>query len=284
MPPKSISLLQINSAVLLWAGTAMFAKGIPLSVFHITGMRYLIASAALLLFMRVFKRPVLLKNRGECIAMVVLGLLLCGNGLTLFQSLKVSSAAVALLALYTYPTFTALLEPLVFKEKFKLVNLASAAIAFVGLLVMMPKFDLTHDTTKGVLLGVLAGIFQMLRSLMIRKHVRTLSSSTVIFWQMLVTGLIMTPWLLLQPATYNPSAWGLLILLGIVFTAAPQTLYAASLKGLSVRTVGIIATMQPLLAAGLGYLIYQEKIDGRTLIGGALILSCFAFEVLKKDA
>lgn len=41
MQPRKISLIQLNVAVLMWGGTAMFAKGIALPVPHIICLRSL---------------------------------------------------------------------------------------------------------------------------------------------------------------------------------------------------------------------------------------------------
>ena len=51
MKSRQGSLIQLNVAVLLWGGTAMFAKGVALPVEQIICLRSLIAAAALLLFL-----------------------------------------------------------------------------------------------------------------------------------------------------------------------------------------------------------------------------------------
>ena len=49
MNPKTKNLIQLNAAVLIWGGTAMFAKGIALPVVDIICLRSLVAAAVLLL-------------------------------------------------------------------------------------------------------------------------------------------------------------------------------------------------------------------------------------------
>ena len=101
------------------------------------------------------------------------------------------------------------------------------------------------------------------------------------FWQAIVTGLILIPWLFVEKANYTPLKFGLLILLGSVFTAIPQTLYGASLRNLRAKTVGIISTIQPIYTAFLGYFIHDESITARAVAGGAIILMCFVFETTR---
>jgi drug/metabolite transporter (DMT)-like permease len=281
MKSRHGSLIQLNVAVLLWGGTAMFAKGVALPVKEIICLRSLIAAAALLLFLLAVKTRVHVKP-GHHRMMALLGLVLCVHWLTLFQALKISTAAVAILAFHTYPVFTALVEPFAFGERLKKADLALALGVAAGVLIMIPEISLTNSTTQGIALGVLSGLFFMTRNLMTRRYVREYSGSALMFWQVLVTGVLLLPVLFLSGASeYPPRTVGLLLLLGVVFTALPQTLFSASMKNLSARTVGILATLQPFYVAVLGYLIHDEIVTVRTMAGGLVILACVAFETAR---
>jgi len=67
----------------------------------------------------------------------------------------------------------------------------------------------------------------------------------------------------------------------VVFTALPHSLFSASFKHLSAKTVGIIATLLPFYGAFFGYLIHGEVLARRTLIGGLVVLAGIAFETLR---
>lgn len=275
------SLVQLNVAVLLWGGTAMFAKGVALPVGQIICLRSLIAAVVLLLFLLAVRTPVRVK-RGHYRAMVLLGLVLSVHWLTLFQALKISTAAVAILAFHTYPVFTALVEPFAFGERLKKTDLALALGVFAGVLIMIPEINLGNTTTQGIALGVVSGLLFMVRNLMTRRYVRDYPGSALMFWQVLVTGVILLPTLFLPGTSeYPPRTVGLLLLLGVVFTALPQTLFSSSMRNLSAKTAGILATLQPFYVAFLGYLIHDETVTLRTVAGGLLILACIAFETAR---
>ena len=89
MRPKHVNLIQLNVAVLMWGGTAMFAKGIPLSVTDIICLRSLIGAAAMFLFLGAIGSPWRVNHRRHYGLMAILGLLLCLHWLTYFQALKV---------------------------------------------------------------------------------------------------------------------------------------------------------------------------------------------------
>ncbi len=281
MKSRRGSLIQLNVAVLLWGGTAMFAKGVALPVEEIVCLRSLIAAAVLLLYLRATGMRVGVKQ-GHQGVMVLLGVVLCLHWLTLFQALKISTAAVAILAFHTYPVFTALVEPFAFGERLKKTDLALALGVVAGVLIMIPEISLTNTTTQGIALAVVSGLFFMARNLMTRRYVREYSGPALMFWQVLVTGVLLLPALfLLEDSEYPPRTVSLLLLLGIVFTALPQSLFSASMKNLSARTAGILATLQPFYVAVLGYLIHEETVTLRTAAGGLVILACVACEMAR---
>lgn len=286
MRPKTKNLVQLNIAVLIWGGTAMFAKGIQLPVTDIICMRSLIAAVVLAVFIRMSGKSVRVESTRHLGLMFILGLLLCLHFLTYFQALKISTAAVAILSLHTYPIFTALVEPLVFREKFMKGDVLLAVIVFVGIVIMMPEVNLSNSTTQGIVLGIVSGLIFMTRNLMLRKLVRTYTSSTLIFWQTLVTALVLLPVIAFvnDGSTYTAQSVWLLLLLGVVFTALPQTLYSASLENLSAKTVGILASLLPFYGALFGFLIHDENVTTRTAIGGLLILACVIYETLKHSS
>ncbi len=281
--PTTINLIQLNAAVLIWGGTAMFAKGVSLPIGAIICIRSLVAAAALLLFMLLTRTAIKVKSTRHYGIMAILGILLCLHWLTYFKALRVSTAAVAILSLHIYPVLTALIEPFLFGEKLKKADIILAAIVFAGVLVMTPEVNLANNITRGILLGVLSGVFFMARNLLTRKYVQEYSSSTLMFWQAMTAGVILLPLLFIRadsPADYSPGTIGLLLLLGVMFTALPQTLFSASFKHLSAKTVSILATLLPFYGACFGYFIHGETVTPRVVIGGVLILGCIVFEML----
>jgi drug/metabolite transporter (DMT)-like permease len=261
----------------------MFAKGIALPVADLTCLRSLFAALALLFFIKLRGQSAAVASARHFGLMVGLGLFLCLHWLTYFQALKISSAAVAILALHTYPVVTALIEPVLFREKLQKFDVALALAAFSSVFIMIPELSLSNQTTQGILLGILSGLLFMSRNLMIRKLLRTYTSSTLMFWQTLVTGLVLVPFLFLSGEfPYSQNSILLLLLLAVVFTALPQTLFASGLKNLSAKTVGILASLLPVYGALFGYLIHDERVELRTALGGALILACVIVETIRQ--
>lgn len=282
MNPRTKNLIQLNAAVLIWGGTAMFAKGIDLPVEHITCMRSFVAALVLFIFVCATGRSLAVNSVKHTGVMILLGALLCLHWLTYFQALKVSSAAVAILALHTYPVFTALIEPFIFRGAFKKTDLLVALGVFIGVLIMMPEISFSNATTQGVLLGVLSGILFMGRNLITRKFAQDYSSATLMLWQSGVAGLVLVPVIFMaSKPSYSPQSLILLGILGVFFTALPHTLFSASFQNLSAKTVGVLATLLPFYGAVFGYLIYDEQVTPRIALGGMLVFVCIIYETLR---
>ncbi|HOI56472.1 MAG TPA: DMT family transporter [Phycisphaerae bacterium] len=282
MKPRTVNLIQLNVAVLLWGGTAVFAKLIPLPASHITCLRSVVAAVALLAFMAATRTRFLPAQGRHYGMLLLLGLLMCLHWVTYFQALKVSTAAVAILSMQTYPVLTALVEPPVFGERIRKLDVAVAGMVFVGVAVMVPQISLSHATTQGILLGIVSGTFFMCRNLITRKYVREYSSSALMFWQVMVTAVLLAPLVIMKPEGLSaPRTLGLVALLGVAFTALPHTLHSASFRHLSGKTIGILGALLPLYGAITGYLVHGETVEPRTALGGAIILACVLFETVR---
>jgi drug/metabolite transporter (DMT)-like permease len=73
----------------------------------------------------------------------------------------------------------------------------------------------------------------------------------------------------------------LFLLLGTVFTALNQTLYAASLRTLSAKTVSIIATMLPLYASITAIVFLAEIPSVQTIVGGGVVIGAVMIETVR---
>lgn len=281
MKPKTASLIQVNSAVFLWGLTLMFPKGIEMSPAGIVFFRALLSVAAIGIVFKATGGRLGVKRPKDYWVMGVLGLLMCVHWVTLFAALQMTEAAVAVVALNTYPALTTLAEPFAFGKRPRLMDVVLAVVVLGGVLIMLPEISFDNKATLAIALAVGSGALFGARNIVIRKYANHYSGGALMFWQTLVTCACLV-WLVPTSAdVYTPRAIGLLVALGVVFTALPQSLYAHGLRRLSAKTVGILSLMQVLYGAFWGYMLFAETIDLRTAIGGAIILGCIILETLR---
>jgi drug/metabolite transporter (DMT)-like permease len=274
------SLISLHFTVVLLGGTALFSHLVPLSASDITLMRSVFACIALFLFLRLSSESLTLTSRKDYLIAIGLGILMALHWVTYFAAMQYSSVSVGMIALFTFPVITVLIEP--FFEKVSLVwqDIVSALTVIAGVYFIVPETSLDNDITLGVLIGVGSAVLYAFRNLIHRKHFKQYSGAKAMAWQTLVIAIFLLPTGSNEIADAPMSAWLMLLLLGTVFTALPHALIAASLRHLRAKTFSLIACMQPFYGVILAVLLLDENPSGNTLLGGILITSASIYETL----
>ncbi|VEL95512.1 threonine/homoserine efflux transporter RhtA [Alteromonas sp. 76-1] len=274
------SLISLHFTVVLLGGTALFSHLVPLSASDITLMRSVFACIALFLFLRLSSESLTLASRKDYLIAIGLGILMALHWVTYFAAMQYSSVSVGMIALFTFPVITVLIEP--FFEKVSLVwqDIVSALTVIAGVYFIVPETSLDNDITLGVLIGVGSAVLYAFRNLIHRKHFKQYSGAKAMAWQTLVIAIFLLPTGSNEITDAPMSAWLMLLLLGTVFTALPHALIAASLRHLRAKTFSLIACMQPFYGVILAVLLLDENPSGNTLLGGILITSASIYETL----
>jgi len=275
-------LLAVHAAVLIFGFTALFAKFINLPALDITFYRSVFAVAAIAIYMAYKKQRYTLRNARDYYMVTVLGILLATHWVTYFYAMQVSSVAVGVIALYTYPVITVFLEPFFHGEKPHLVDVASSFAVLFGIYLIVPDFSLDNNTLIGILSGVFSALMMSLRNIMQRRFFSNYAASQALFYQAIVVVLVLSPFTVTAIDNISVEHWRLLVLLGIAFTALPHTLFAHGLLHLKAKTASLIACVQVLYAAIFATVLLAEVLSVNVIIGGLIVVSAAMFESLPK--
>ncbi|GIZ50441.1 DMT family transporter [Noviherbaspirillum aridicola] len=268
---RRIGLTQIHVAVLLAGGAGLFAKLVPVGSLTLTAGRTVFGSLALLLF-AVLTRTSLRLQGGRDLGLVALsGAILALHWFTFFHAIQVSTVAIGLLAFAAFPLFTTLLEPLVFGERLRRREVATALAVTAGLILVVPGFDFGNRMTQGLLWGLLSALTYAVLSLLIRAGSGRYPAVVVSFYQQGFAALCTLPFALTGNDAVPVGVLPYLVLLGVVFTALGQGLVVASLRHLQARTTSVIFGLEPVYGIALAWLLAGEVPAARTLLGGCLI-------------
>ena len=194
-----------------------------------------------------------------------------------FTCQKLCSLAVASILLYTAPSFVVLLAALLWKEPVTKKKLLALLLTLAGCACVCGVFSggLTV-TLPGILLGLGAGFFYALYSIFGRYALAHYSSMTVTVWTFLFAG--PASLVLLRPAEMaavfsQPKMWLVAIGLVVFSTVLPYILYTAGLARVESGKASIMASLEPVVAAMAGVLIFGEPLSALTLAGIALVLA-----------
>ncbi|MGB8601076.1 MAG: DMT family transporter [Rhizomicrobium sp.] len=272
-----IGLIQIHTAVLIASGVALFAKYLPIGPTGLTAGRTAFGAIALMLFALATGTSLRVGNRRDLSLLILSGILLATHWFAFFQSIQISSIAVALISTATFPLFTTFLEPLFFHERLRKRDIVTALATCGGLVLVAPGFDLANHVTQGALWGVFAAFAYASLTLLNRGYSRRHAAATISFYQQAVAALCALPFAFAGfaaiPAGSVLHVVGLLIVLGVVFTALAQGLVVASLRVIKAQTVGVLFGLEPVYGSLYAFLLLGEVPTQRTVMGGALIMA-----------
>lgn len=282
MTERRSALMTLHITVLLMGATGLFSQLIQLPAWDITLYRTWIAVVALFAWVFWRERRLRMTARHEYGKLIVLGVLLGVHWITFFHAMQVAGIAVGMIALYTYPVITVFLEPWIKRTQLDWRDVLSGLLVLVGIYFLVPEFDFANSTTQGVFWGVLSALLFALRNVLQGYWFSGESAARTMSYQVLVVAVCMTPWLFFTP--HQPTGWdvGLLVALGLGFTAVTHTLFAHTLRYLKAKTASLVACLQPVYGTLYGVLLLAAIPALTTVIGGLIIVAAAVYESVRE--
>ena len=280
--------LMIMAAASLWGSIGIFIKNLTAAGFspmQLVTFRTLISMTLIFLFL-LWKAPEKLKIRWQDSWMFI------GTGLFSFVffnyfyfiSVQRNGLSVASVLLYTAPVFVFLLSVLLFRERVSPLKVITLILAVIGCLLVSGALE--RDTGMldlfGILAGVLSGLGYGLYSIFGKFALARYEPVTITFYTFLFGTLGAFPLAGMGQVPGLIDSFDLLaniLILAILITILPFTLYTLGLAGTEPSKASVLATVEPLVATFFGMLLYQEslgliKMFGiLSVIGAALIIN-----------
>ena len=275
-------MLAVHAAVLIFGFTALFSKFLDLPALEITFYRSIFAAVAIAIYMAYKKQSYVLNRSQDYFMATTLGVLLAVHWVSYFYAMQVSSVAVGVIALYTFPVITVFLEPFFHGEKPQVVDIAMSLAVLFGIYLIVPEFSLDNNTMIGVLAGVFSAFVMSLRNIMQRRYFSTYSASQALFYQVIVVVVVLFAFTDMAIDTIENQQWWLLVLLGVVFSALPHTLFAHGLLHLKAKTASLIACVQVVYSAIFAAMFLGELLPLNVIMGGLIVVSAAMIESLPK--
>ena len=194
------------------------------------------------------------------------------------KAVNLTSLGVAAVLLYTAPTFVMLFSILLFGEKMTKTKGIVLLMTFVGCILVTGLLEggLTF-TWQGIVIGLASGVGYALYSIFGTYAIRAgYGSLTISFYTFLMATLTMT--FLVEPVTVvtqitEMGQWPLAISFALLTTVVPYLTYTKGLSGLPASKASVTATIEPVVAAILGIVVFHESVTMLKVTGIVLVLS-----------
>jgi len=277
--------LRIIAAAALWgsigvAGRVAFRNGVlPLeAAFLRAGIAFVVIIAAVLA-----TDPALLRIRRQDLPLFgAFGLVsIAAFFFVYLYAISRTTVATAAILLYSAPAFVILLSAVFFREPLTRVKLAAVVLAFAGCVLVVRGYDprSLRLNLPGVLAGLASGLTYAMYSIFGKTALRRYPPITTLTYALGFGTVILGAAAGLTGAvrlTHTPLAWSSLAYLALVTTLAAQWLYLVGLTSLEAGRASLVATLEPVVAAALGYALLGERLEGWQWLGGILVISAVA--------
>jgi drug/metabolite transporter (DMT)-like permease len=261
---KNTGIPAMASTAFLWSIAGLFIKVIDWNPIAIAGMRSLIASLVIVVYLR---RPKIHLSRPQVLAAIA-------NAATmlLFVSAnKTTTAANAILLQYFAPVLTVFIGAVLLKERARWEHYLALPLVAAGMIIMF--FDeLGGGKIFGNMIAILSAVtfsfyFVFMR---MQKDGSPLESILLSHWLTAGICLIISIFLPLPQVTFK-SVMAIAVL-GVVQMGFSAVLFSVAIKRVSAIQANLIAVIEPVFNPVWVFFVLGEFPGVHTLIGGGIIL------------
>lgn len=275
----AVGALVVVTAV--WGSTFALSKDLleRLPVTDYLGLRFLLAAAVVVLV-----RPQLLRSVTPAMLStgVWLGLLYAVGQVLQTEGLIATAPTVAAFVVSLYVVFTPLLNAMLLRVRPDLVTTAATALAIGGVAVMSLRGSAFG--TGEALTAVSAALYAA-HILAMARWAKPGQAFGLTFVQLVTIGVVLTlaaarDGIQLPGRTDVPA----FLYLAIVAAGGALLIQTWAQARLSSANAAVIMVLEPVWAAAFGVALWSERVDLRTLLGGALILAAMVMVVVQPRA
>jgi len=196
-----------------------------------------------------------------------------------FRAVQLGGAALAAILLYTAPAWVALAAALWLGERLTLRKSLAIASTLAGIaLVALGSGSsgvgsASLSATRGTALawGLLSGLAYAAYYLFGKRYFARYEASTLFAYALPLGAALLLP--AVTFAAKSAADWLVLLFLGVVPTYGAYLLYSIGLARVEATRAATVATLEPVAAAALAYVVWGEALRGLGYVGAALVIA-----------
>jgi drug/metabolite transporter (DMT)-like permease len=258
---KAKNYFLLHLIIFIWGFTAILGALISIDAIPLVWYRMFFASIFTAVYFLIRKKSFAVDDKG-LLRFFFSGIVIALHWIFFFKAIKVSNVSVALVTMSTGAFFVSLIEPIFFKRRVKLVEVALGIGVILGLYII---FNFESKYTLGILYATLASILSALFSVLNGLFVKKYKPTQISFYQLFFGTIFITIYLLITGGfsvaffQLPKTDWLYLFLLSSVCTAFAFIIAVKVMKVVSPFTVVLSNNLEPVYAIVLALLIFGEK-------------------------
>ncbi len=271
------AVISLNAAVLLFGTAGLFARWIQLPAICIAFGRVLFSSAALAAFMLIKRQDFRIPNRKDAVMLTAAGAVLALHWWAFMLSVQLSSVAVGTVTFCTFPLFLTFLEPLVSRSRPTTGQIMSALFILAGVVITALPFSYGNSMLAGTAVGIMSAVAYAVLTIMNKGFAEKYSGTKTAFYEQGSAAVLLLPFAAASGARPGGADIGLLVILGVVTTAAAHSLFISSLRELPAQLAGVCSSLETVYGILFAFLFLKEAPTAGQMAGGAVIAACAAW-------
>lgn len=259
-------LVFVLAAALLWSTGGLFIKWTSLSGLELSFCRSFFAALTVAILTRHEGFGI---NRVTAFASVLYAVLL----ILFVMATKQTTAANAIFLQYTAPVYLLILEPLIYKEKFRVPDLLTVLVCIGGMALFFVGQLRPQDVT-GNLFALASGLCFALYFLSLRHpKAREVNRASSVIYGNILAVILTAPWGLAAVPNMNLHDTLSVAYLGVVQLGVAYALFTVAMaRGVRSLDAGIVCYIEPVLNPVWVFLVLGEQPAPWALLGGAIII------------
>lgn len=280
MRKETLGFSAVIAAAFLWGvggSVAKFLFNQSVSPFLLVKVRLTLSYLLLLAGVFCYNRHLLVIRRRDIPYFAVLGM----GGMAFMQfsyffTISLTNVATAVFLQYLSPVLMAAYAVLWEKEKFTFRGAGAVALAMLGgLFILLNSGGVAGLNWMGIISGVSSAFFMAFCTIYGRRAVRSYHPLTAAVYSF---GFGALAWWMMLPELWEAGSitaehWYMFWYVAVFSTVLPFLLYFTGMRYLPPTSVGIIACLEPVIAAAVAYAALGEKMGVLQMLGGLLVLT-----------
>ncbi len=264
-------------AMAVFGTIPLLIRALPLFSAEIALYRAALAAMALMVYLALkAERPDGKAIRKAAPRLLLSGMIMGFNWVTLFEAYRYTTVSIATLSYYVAPVMMMAASALFFREKVTRWQLFCFAMTVMGLVLLIwTPGGASGSHLAGMGLGLLAALMYT-TVVMMNKSIGGIGAVHRTLIQFLAAAAVLVPYVALTSGFHLQAltlgGWAALITLGVVHTGVTYCAYFHAVRQLPGREVALFSYIDPLVAVLLSALFLKEPFSLAQLAGGVMIL------------
>jgi len=280
------AFLQLHLAVFLAGFTGVLGRIITLNEAVLVWWRLLITASTMWLLFLPARRVRKISARDHGLIFLV-GIIAALHWVSFYGAIKYANISVALVCFSAVGFFTAIVEPVIFKTRFKPSELLLGLLVMAGIYIIF-QFDPRYKT--GIVIGLISAFLGAVFPVCNRRLLQRMNAETLLSYELTAGFLVLSFILPFYIKFFNVSRlmpgktdWVGLLFLSWICSVWAFQLSANALKKISAFTVNLTYNLEPVYGIVLAFVIYHENemLGPSFYVGLSLILIAVSWQTIR---